>query len=139
MSVVKSKRITRPLKACVLAVQLLAKTIDVCSSKNNFPIRKKWAIPSDLYYEVREYCVNINLANDVKVCDAKTAKERLEHDAEAGKHLKRFMILCNVASLTYPLGETVVNSWIGLANENVELFKKWHKSELERYSGFLNG
>lgn len=73
MSVVKSKRKVTLLKAAVLSIQLLSKTIDVCSSKNNFPIRKKWAIPSDLYLEVREFCVNLNLANDIKVTDKQTA------------------------------------------------------------------
>lgn len=80
MSTVKSKRRVSLLKAEVLAVELLKKTIDVCSSKNNFPIRKKWAIPSDLYLEAREFCVDLCLANDIKVEDRRTAMERLKLD-----------------------------------------------------------
>lgn len=77
MSTVKSKQRMSLLKAEVLAIELLKKTIDVCSSKNNFPIRKKWAIPSDLYLEAREFCVDLCLANDIKVEGKDTAMERL--------------------------------------------------------------
>ena len=137
MSVVKSKRKPTLLKAAVLSIQLLQKTIDVCSSKNNFPIRKKWAVPSDLYLEVREFCVNLCLANDIKVTDKATAQERLKLDDKAKSHMNRFMVLINVAILAYPLGETVINSWVSLANEAYELFNKWHKADKERYSELI--
>ncbi len=137
MSVVKSKRKPTLLKAAILSVQLLQKTVDVCSSKNNFPIRKKWAIPSDLYLESREFCVNLCLANDIKVIDKETAIERLKLDEKAKAHINRFMTLINVAILAYPLGESVINSWVSLTNETYELFNKWYKADRERYSEFI--
>ena len=139
MSVVKSKKKQSTLRAVLLSVELLQKTIDICSSKNNFPIRKKWAIPSDLYLEAREFCVKLNLANDIKVQTKAAAEERLKLAAEAEKHIRRYNILANTAVLIYPLGETVINSWIGLSNETYELFMKWHKAELVRYTDLING
>lgn len=139
MSVVKSKRNDTPLKAAVLAIQLLQKTIEVCSSKNNFPIRKKWAIPSDLYYEVREYCVAINLANDVKVVDKATAEERLSFDNKADLHLRRYMVLVNIVALMHNINESTINSWIALMNESYEYFQKWKAAEIKRYSEFIEG
>lgn len=137
MSVVKSKRKTVLLKAVLLSVQLLQKTIDICSSKNNFPVRKKWAIPSDLYLEAREFCVNLNLANDIRATDEASAKERLRLDEEASIHLKRYKVLANTACLIYPLGETVINSWVTLLNETDEMFNAWLRSEKQRYSSLV--
>ena len=139
MSVIKSKRTDSPLKAATLAVNLLQKTIEVCSSKKNFPIRKKWAIPSDLYYEAREYCVAINLANDIKVADKADAVERLALDDKADSHLRRYMILVNIAVQTHPMNETTINSWIALMNESYEYFQKWKAAEVKRYSEFIGG
>lgn len=136
MSVDKSRKKLCLLKAQVLAIQLLQKTIDVCSSKNNFPIRKKWAIPSDLYLEAREFCVNLCLANDVKVKDKETAEKRLKLDSVAEEHIKRYMVLNNVAILAYPLGESTINSWVSLTNEAYEFFNKWHTADKQRYSSF---
>lgn len=136
MSVDKSRKRPCLLKAQVLAIQLLTKTIDICSSKNNFPIRKKWAIPSDLYYEAREFCVNLCLANDIKVITEQDAKERLEHDELAKKHIKRYLTLNNIAVLSYPLGESTVNSWLSLMNEAYEMFNKWYASDRQRYSEY---
>lgn len=137
MATDKSKRRESLLKVAVLAIQLLQKTIDVCSSKNNFPIRKKWAIPSDLYLEAREYCVNVNLANDVRVTDKETALLRLGYDEKADKHLNRYMILNNIAILAYPMGESTINSWVSLLNESYEMFQKWYKADKERYKELL--
>ena len=137
MSVVKPKRKTVLLKAVLLSVQLLQKTIDICSSKNNFPVRKKWAIPSDLYLEAREFCVNLNLANDIRATDEASAKERLRLDEEASIHLKRYKVLANTTCLIYPLGETVINSWVTLLNETDEMFNAWLRSEKQRYSSLV--
>jgi hypothetical protein len=137
MATDKSKRRESLLKVAVLAIQLLQKTIDVCSSKNNFPIRKKWAIPSDLYLEAREYCVCVNLANDVRVTDRETALLRLGYDEKADQHLNRYMILNNIAILAYPMGESTINSWVSLLNESYEMFQKWYKADKERYKELL--
>ena len=137
MATDKSKRRESLLKVAVLAIQLLQKTIDVCSSKNNFPIRKKWAIPSDLYLEAREYCVCVNLANDVRVTDRETALLRLGYDEKADQHLNRYMILNNIAILAYPMGESTINSWVSLLNESYEIFQKWYKADKERYKELL--
>lgn len=137
MSVPKSKRKDSLLKVAVLSIQLLQKTIEVCSSKNNFPIRKKWAIPSDLYLEAREFCVNLNLANDIKVNDKATAIERLSLDEEADRHLKRYVILTNVAMLSHPLNESTINSWGLLLGETVDYFNRWLQAEEKRYSEYI--
>lgn len=139
MATDKSKRRESLLKTAVLAIQLLQKTIDVCSSKNNFPVRKKWAIPSDLYLEAREYCVNVCLANDTRVTDKETAQKRLSYDEVAKEHLDRYMVLNNIAIQAYPLGESVINSWIIILNEAYEMFQKWYKAEKERYRELVTG
>ncbi len=137
MSTDKSKRRKSLLKAQVLSIDLLKKTIDVCSSKNNFPIRKRWAIPSDLYLEAREFTVHLQQANNIKVTDAETAEERLKHDAIAADHLERYVILQNTAVLAYPLGAQVIDSWDEILFEADELFHKWYKAEKERYQEYL--
>lgn len=139
MAVVKSKRKESLLKTQVLSIQLLQKTIDVCSSKNNFPIRKKWAIPSDLYLEAREYCIAVNLANNTKVTDKETALRRLKYDSEAKEHLDRYMVLINVACLAQPMSESTINSWIAILDEAYEFFNKWYASEKKRYSELIEG
>ena len=136
MSVDKSRKKPCLLKAQVLAIQLLTKTIDICSSKDKFPIRKKWAIPSDLYYEAREFCVNFCLANDIKVNNAEEAKERFKHDELAKEHIKRYLTLNNIAVLSYPLGESTINSWLSLMNEAYEMFNKWYASDRKRCSEY---
>lgn len=133
MSTDKSKRRKSLLKAEILSIDLLKKTIDVCSSKNNFPIRKKWAIPSDLYLEAREFTVNLQQANNIKVTDAKTATERLKHDAKAADHLERYIILQNTAVQAYPLGAQVIDSWDKILFDADEMFQKWYKAEKKRY------
>lgn len=137
MSTDKSKRRKSLLKAQILSIDLLKKTIDVCSSKNNFPIRKRWAIPSDLYLEAREFTVHLQQANNIKVTDAETAKERLEHDAIAADHLERYVILQNTAVMAYPLGAQVIDSWDEILFEADEMFHKWYKAEKERYQEYL--
>ncbi len=139
MSVPKSRRRDTPLKVAVLSVQLLQKTIEVCSSKNNFPIRKKWAIPSDLYLEAREFCVNLNLANNIRVTDRATAEERLSLDRKAENHLKRYTILVNVAILSHPLNESTSNSWCLLLGETTDYFEKWLLAEEKRYMNYIEG
>lgn len=139
MSVPKSKRKDTPLKVAVLSVHLLQKTIEVCSSKNNFPIRKKWAIPSDLYLEAREFCVNLNLANDIRVTDKATAEERLSLDRKAENHLKRYTILVNVAIISHPLNESTSNSWCLLLGETTDYFEKWKQAEEKRYMDYIEG
>ncbi len=139
MSVPKSRRRDTPLKVAVLSVQLLQKTIEVCSSKNNFPIRKKWAIPSDLYLEAREFCVNLNLANNIRVTDKATAEERLSLDRKAENHLKRYTILVNVAILSHPLNESTSNSWCLLLGETTDYFEKWLLAEEKRYMNYIEG
>lgn len=139
MSVPKSRRKDTPLKVAVLSVQLLQKTIEVCSSKNNFPIRKKWAIPSDLYLEAREFCVKLNLANDIRVENKATAEERLSLDRSAESHLKRYTILTNVALLSHPLNESTSNSWCLLLGETTDYFNKWKQAEEKRYVNYIGG
>lgn len=137
MSTVKSKRRVSLLKAEVLAVELLKKTIEVCSSKNNFPIRKKWAIPSDLYLEAREFCVDLCLANDIKVEDRRTAMERLKLGDEAKMHIERYIKLNNIAVLAYPIGESTIDSWLSLMNEAYEMFNKWRSADAARYREYM--
>ena len=137
MSTDKSKRRKSLLKAQILSIDLLKKTIDVCSSKNNFPIRKRWAIPSDLYLEAREFTVHLQQANNIKVTDAETAKERLKHDAIAADHLERYVILQNTAVMAYPLGAQVIDSWDEILFEADGMFQKWYKAEKERYQEYL--
>lgn len=139
MSVPKSRRKNTPLKVAVLSVQLLQKTIEVCSSKNNFPIRKKWAIPSDLYLEAREFCVKLNLANDIRVENKATAEERLSLDRSAESHLKRYTILTNVALLSHPLNESTSNSWCLLLGETTDYFNKWKQAEEKRFMNYIEG
>ena len=139
MSVPKSRRKDTPLKVAVLSVQLLQKTIEVCSSKNNFPIRKKWAIPSDLYLEAREFCVSLNLANDIRVENKAAAEERLSLDRKAESHLKRYTILTNVALLSHPLNESTSNSWCLLLGETTDYFNKWKQAEEKRYMNYIEG
>lgn len=139
MSVPKSRRKDTPLKVAVLSVQLLQKTIEVCSSKNNFPIRKKWAIPSDLYLEAREFCVKLNLANDIRVENKATAEERLSLDRSAESHLKRYTILTNVALLSHPLNESTSNSWCLLLGETTDYFNKWKQAEEKRFMNYIEG
>lgn len=139
MAVPKSRRKDTPLKVAVLSVQLLQKTIEVCSSKNNFPIRKKWAIPSDLYLEAREFCVSLNLANDIRVENKATAEERLSLDRSAESHLKRYTILTNVVLLSHPLNESTINSWCLLLGETTDYFNKWKQAEEKRYVNYIGG
>ncbi len=137
MSTDKSKRRISLLKAEILSIDLLKKTIDVCSSKNNFPIRKKWAIPSDLYLEAREFTVNLQMANNVKVTDAETARQRLAYDRAAAEHIGRYIILQNTAVQAYPLGAQVIDSWSKILFEADEMFQKWYKAEKERYKEYV--
>ncbi len=137
MATVKSKQRASLLKAEVLAIELLKKTIDVCSSKNNFPIRKKWAIPSDLYLEAREFCVDLCLANDIKVEGRDTAMERLRLGDAAKMHIERYIKLNNIAILAYPLGESTIDSWLSLLNEAYEMFNKWRSADVRRYREYM--
>ncbi len=137
MSTDKSKRRQSLLKAETLSVDLLKKTIDVCSSKNNFPIRKKWAIPSDLYLEAREFTVNLQEANNTKVVDKKTAETRLEYDRRASEHIERYIILQNIAVLAYPLGAQVIDSWDTILFDACDMFQKWYNAEKKRYREYV--
>lgn len=132
MSQPKGYRKPTELQVILDAEKLLEYTISICSNSDVFPVRKRWALPSELYRTALDFCMCLEKANKIVVKDNRTKERRIALIQKAVEQGMEYEILLNIACRVFEIGKRQ-DHWIPLALTAIDRSKKWLASEIKRY------
>lgn len=132
MSVPKSKRSKPKLKFMLDVNTMMRHTLIVTSNENNFPSKYK-TLTEDIVHTAESVFVNCWTANNIRVTDINTAKDRHRYQQKALYDCNNLLALINLAYGICHLRGKKVDYWSTLIiNAHDEIYR-WSVSDSKRY------
>ena len=133
MSVPEGKRSTSKLEVFVKSQQLAKYTIEICCNENIFIPKYQNAITNDIIRTAKDIYINCWTANNVKVTDIDTFKERHKLQREAHRNCNNLLALIQIAGSVFHLKNKRIKYWGEKTLEVRNMITKWMQNDNERY------
>ena len=126
----------RQCNAVESALALCLHTIKICSNRNIFTVEYIDIVSMAVNVSMEIY-LNSNTANNIRVTDSKSCKDRLEMEYNALTLCKTLIGIINISQRLFHLRMKKKEYWVRLAYNARDLINKWYESDKKRYSEFI--
>ena len=138
MSVPEGKRSQSHLQIFVKAKNLASYTIKICCNENVFLPKYQNAITNDIMKSAKDIYIKCWTANEIRVVDNETYKERHRLQKEAYRECNNLLALIQMAGSIFHLKNKRLKYWGELIVEVRNMISKWGSSDNKRYEEFRN-
>ena len=136
MSVPEGKRSQSRLEIFVKAKSLASYTIQICCNENIFLPKYQNAITNDIMKSAKDIYIKCWCANNIRVTDKETYKERHKLQKEAHNECNNLLALIQIAGSVFHLKNKRLKYWGEMILEVRNMISKWGQSDNERYKNF---
>lgn len=119
------------------AIELARYSIKACYNEKIFPKRSRRALANRIVDSVVLIHNNVYKANNTYVVTQDDAEYRLNLQKEAIREINELPPTIELAYYLYNINGRKIDYWVGLILEEMELLKKWHKSDKERFKKYM--
>lgn len=138
MSVPEGKRSQSHLEIFVKAKNLASYTIKICCNENVFLPQYQNAITNDIMRSAKDIYIKCWNANNIRVVDNETYRERHKLQKEAHNECNNLLALIQIAGSVFHLKNKRLKHWGEMILECRNMISKWGSSDNERYKEFRN-
>jgi hypothetical protein len=136
MSVPEGKRGESKLEIFIKAKQLATYTITICCNENVFLPKYQNAITNDIMQMSKNIFIWCWSANNVRVIDKNTYKERTDLQRQAHRECNNMLALIQIAGSVFHLRNKRLKYWGSLILEVRNMISKWHDNDKQRYKEY---